>query len=166
MLIELNNYAMDYYTLLGVQRTATDEEIRKAYRKLAMAYHPDRNPGDKEATIKFKQIQEAYDTLTDLNKRARYNGNKPQPKPAPKPKSKKSSFEFNNHHSGFRMYDAPPPPFDLWGRPLSPAEKAAWVRNNVSHHTPKNDIEMQQLKDRWKDSFAGKYETDGSLDLR
>jgi curved DNA-binding protein CbpA len=157
---------MDYYDVLGVGKTATEEEIKKAYRKLAMTYHPDRNPGDKEAETKFKRVQEAYDTLFDVNKRARYNGARPQPKPQPKPKAKKASFESNIYKSDMHIYDAPPPPFDLWGRPLSSAEKAAWVRNNVSQHTPKNEVEMQALKDKWKDSFAGKYETDGSPDLR
>lgn len=65
---------MDFYQILGVARTATESEIQKAYRKLAMQYHPDRNPGDKEAEEKFKQVQEAYDTLHDPVKRGRYNG--------------------------------------------------------------------------------------------
>lgn len=156
---------MDYYAVLGVGSTATEEEIKKAYRKLAMAYHPDRNPGDKEVVTKFRQVQEAYDTLFDLNKRARYNAQKPQPKAKPKSK-KKNSFEFNNYKNNMHIYDAPPPPFDLWGRPLTSEEKAAWVRNNVANNVVKNDKQMQEMKDKWKDSFAGKYETDGSPDLR
>jgi molecular chaperone DnaJ len=67
--------ANDYYELLGVTRTATPQEIKSAYRKLAMKYHPDRNPGDKEAEAMFKRVQEAYDTLSDPGKRAYYNGN-------------------------------------------------------------------------------------------
>ena len=63
----------DYYEVLGVSRTATKEEIRKAYRKLAMQYHPDRNPGDKEAEEKFKEAAEAYEVLSDDNKRAKYD---------------------------------------------------------------------------------------------
>ena len=65
---------MDYYQILGVERTATQDEIKSAYRKLAMQYHPDRNPGDKEAETKFKEVQTAYDTLSDLNAKARYDG--------------------------------------------------------------------------------------------
>jgi molecular chaperone DnaJ len=63
----------DFYQTLGVQRGASDEEIKKAYRKLAMTYHPDRNNGAKEAEEKFKAITEAYDVLRDANKRALYD---------------------------------------------------------------------------------------------
>jgi curved DNA-binding protein len=63
----------DYYKILGVSRTASDDEIKKAYRKLAMKYHPDRNPGNKEAEDKFKEINEANEVLSDSSKRARYD---------------------------------------------------------------------------------------------
>jgi len=63
----------DYYVLLGVSREATLEEIKKAYRKLAMQHHPDRNPGDKAAETKFKEANEAYDVLKDEQKRAAYD---------------------------------------------------------------------------------------------
>src|SRR4026209_1670107 len=63
----------DFYDALGVKRGASDEEIKKAYRKLAMQYHPDRNNGSKESEERFKQITEAYDVLRDLNKRAVYD---------------------------------------------------------------------------------------------
>src|SRR5204863_8443740 len=60
----------DFYNTLGVARGASDEEIKKAYRKLAMTFHPDRNNGSKDAEEKFKAITEAYDVLRDPNKRA------------------------------------------------------------------------------------------------
>lgn len=63
----------DYYEVLGVPRGATDEEIKKAYRKLAVKYHPDKNPGDKTAEEKFKELGEAYEALSDANKRAAYD---------------------------------------------------------------------------------------------
>ncbi|HND85473.1 MAG TPA: DnaJ domain-containing protein, partial [Pseudobdellovibrionaceae bacterium] len=63
----------DFYTLLGVNRSASAEELKKAYRKLAMQYHPDKNPGDKKAEEKFKEISEAYDTLSDPKKREMYD---------------------------------------------------------------------------------------------
>ena len=65
--------AHDFYELLGVPRTASDDDIKKAYRKLAMQHHPDRNPGDKESERKFKEISHAYDVLKDEQKRAAYD---------------------------------------------------------------------------------------------
>lgn len=63
----------DYYEILGVERKASEEDIKKAYRKLARQYHPDRNPGDKTAEAHFKEVQEAYDVLSDKEKRAQYD---------------------------------------------------------------------------------------------
>ncbi len=63
----------DYYEVLGVSKGATADEIKKAYRKMAIKYHPDKNPGDKEAEEKFKEAAEAYDVLSDADKRARYD---------------------------------------------------------------------------------------------
>jgi len=63
----------DYYKTLGVERNASEEDIRKAYRKLAMQYHPDRNPNDKQAEERFKEINEAYQVLSDSEKRGHYD---------------------------------------------------------------------------------------------
>src|SRR5580692_858270 len=63
----------DYYEILEVTRTSKVEEIKTAYRKCAHKFHPDKNPGDKEAEFKFKECAEAYEVLSDADKRARYD---------------------------------------------------------------------------------------------
>src|SRR6266478_863510 len=63
----------DYYEVLGLRREADAEEVKRAYRKLAMQYHPDRNAGDAEAEVKFKEAAEAYEVLSDTQKRQRYD---------------------------------------------------------------------------------------------
>lgn len=75
----------DPYEVLGVARNASDDAIKKAYRKLARDYHPDRNPGDKQAEIKFKEVQDAYDVLSDSKKKAQYD-----------------RFGFGGPHAGFQ----------------------------------------------------------------
>ncbi|HUH24512.1 MAG TPA: DnaJ domain-containing protein, partial [Brevundimonas sp.] len=63
----------DYYEILGVERNATEQELKKAYRRVAMKHHPDRNPGDAQAEEKFKEANEAYEVLSDAQKRAAYD---------------------------------------------------------------------------------------------
>src|ERR1700744_1235461 len=63
----------DYYEILGISRNASEDEIKKAYRKLAIKYHPDKNPGDKKAEENFKEAAEAYEVLGSAEKRQRYN---------------------------------------------------------------------------------------------
>lgn len=65
--------ASDFYSVLGVSKTATEADIKKAYRKLAMKHHPDKNKGDKSSEKKFKEINEAYETLSDPKKRKQYD---------------------------------------------------------------------------------------------
>jgi molecular chaperone DnaJ len=84
----------DYYEVLGVSRTSSPEEIKKAYRKVAMQYHPDRNPGDKSAEDKFKEAAEAYEVLSDGDKRKRYDQFGHQ-----------ASYNGNGGFGGMRMED-------------------------------------------------------------
>ena len=63
----------DYYEVLGVGRTVSEEEIKRAYRKLAVTFHPDKNPDDPQAEEKFKELGDAYDVLMDADKRAAYD---------------------------------------------------------------------------------------------
>ena len=63
----------DYYEVLGLKKGASEEEIKKAFRKMAMKYHPDRNPGDKTAEEKFKEVNEAYSILSDPDKKSKYD---------------------------------------------------------------------------------------------
>ena len=71
--MSLSDNKRDYYDVLGVSKGASDDEIKKAYRKLAKKYHPDLNQGDKTAEQKFKEVNEAYDVLSDKTKRGRYD---------------------------------------------------------------------------------------------
>ena len=63
----------DYYEVLGVGKNASSDDIKRSYRRMAMKYHPDKNPGDKEAETKFKECAEAYEVLSDTEKRQRYD---------------------------------------------------------------------------------------------
>lgn len=128
---------MNLYDILGVQRTATSDEIKRAYRKLAMQFHPDRNPGDEAAANSFKRVQEAYDTLSDPNNRARYDGGRY----TTKTKVKKPKAQRPYSGDGFIYRDAPPPKVDLWGQPILPEHE-------------------------WVDVYSNNYENGGQPDIR
>jgi|SRR5579871_7024310 len=91
---------MDLYAVLGVAKTASTDEVRSAYRKLAFQFHPDRNPGDKDKERQFKEISAAYDVLSDDAKRSRYDFERgrpargPVPVPAPFFRSGRGGFTF------------------------------------------------------------------------
>ncbi len=130
------------YEVFGLTPDATDEEIHKRYRKLAMQYHPDRNPGDDKAVEMFKKVSTAYETLSDPVKRSRVVIiNRP---PRPQKPAKKKKVEPDLANTGrLNIADAPPPKFDLWGKPIVP-----------------------QDRQEWKDVFAGHYESQSAPDLR
>lgn len=106
---------MDHYNTLGVPRDASQEVIRKAYKKLVSTYHPDRNPGNEEAVRRFKQVAEAFDVLGDTIKKAQYDtlgyvGRRPRnsPKPPPKkqpPKPQKTKEDFEKERETKRERD-------------------------------------------------------------
>jgi molecular chaperone DnaJ len=92
---------MNFYDTLGVAKAAAEDDIKKAYRKLALKYHPDRNPGDKNAEDRFKEVQAAYDTLSNPAKRAQYDAavphthiHRPPKPPAAKPSPPKTKDDF------------------------------------------------------------------------
>ncbi|HPN84535.1 MAG TPA: molecular chaperone DnaJ, partial [Victivallales bacterium] len=93
----------DYYDVLGVSKSASQDEIKKAYRKLAIKYHPDRNPGDKAAEEKFKELSQAYEVLSDQQKRAQYDqfGHEA---------FTRSGARSGAGHGGFEFHD----PFDIF----------------------------------------------------
>lgn len=86
---------MDLYVVLGITQSATDADIRRAYRRLARRYHPDVNPGDQAAAVRFEQILEAYETLIDPDRRHRYDVGQPEPQPLEARASGFEGFDFS-----------------------------------------------------------------------
>src|SRR5260370_1580430 len=100
----------DYYDVLGVKRNASEDEIKKAYRKLARQYHPDRNPGDKQAETRFKEVQAAYDVLSDKTKRSQYDRfGEAGPNAGFPPGPAGPAFPFNFAHPSGPQQNNPPP---------------------------------------------------------
>lgn len=142
---------MSLYEVLGVTQQATTDDIKKAYRKLALKHHPDRNPGDESACEKFKEVQNAYDILSDPNQRARHDMpgmRTPTPPPRPKKPEKKKDpkdVAWENRKHGFTYADAPGPKVDLWGKPFGKEKKK---------------------EPEFKDSFSGMYEDESQVSIR
>lgn len=96
----------DYYKILGVEKTATAEQIKKAYRKLAIKYHPDKNPNDKTAEEKFKEISEAYEVLEDPEKRKKYDQFGENWKQYEQHGGKAENFDWSQWSSGGSQYSS------------------------------------------------------------
>lgn len=114
----MSNSRKDYYSILGVNKSSSQEEIKKSYRKLAVQYHPDKNPGDKAAESKFKEISEAYHVLGDPTRRAQYDKFSDNPFAQGGSNPFGSGFDFTK---GFSDQDIPSVQdlfgdfFDIWG---------------------------------------------------
>jgi molecular chaperone DnaJ len=87
---------MDLYLVLGVRREASDGDIKRAYRRLARRWHPDINPGDRDAAVRFRQVLEAYETLIDPDRRRRYDAGQPSPLAAPASSFGFTGFDFSS----------------------------------------------------------------------
>jgi molecular chaperone DnaJ len=138
----------DYYDLLGVAKGASADDIKKAYRKLAMQYHPDRNPGDASAEQKFKEINEAYDVLKDENKRAAYDrfGHAAFEQGGGRPGGGFGDFGFGGGGGGFAdIFDEMFGEFMGGGRGRGPTGRGADLRFNM-------EISLEE-------AFAGKSAT-------
>ncbi len=136
----------DYYGILGVSRTALGSEIKKNFRKLALKYHPDRNPGDKKAEARFKEISEAYDVLSDEEKRKKYDqfGKYWQQKSqrGPTPTGASANVDFNNfdfsQYSNFDEFIN-----ELFGRssnPFSSSTQSSSYRNGTQRQSVYNNF--------------------------
>lgn len=118
----------DYYKILGVARGANADEIKKAFRKLARKYHPDVNPGDKKAEEKFKEINEAYEVLSDADKRKKYDTLGPnwQEQFGPSPAGSRRTYQYSGSRGGT------PFEFDPNGPGFSDFFEALFGRNNAN----------------------------------
>jgi curved DNA-binding protein len=98
---------MDYYKILGIDRNADEQQIKKAYRKLARQYHPDMNPGNKDAEKKFKELNEAYEVLSDADKRAQYDRLGPNFRQYQNVGGQQAGFNWNDFNAAGGAYQNP-----------------------------------------------------------
>ena len=127
---------IDPYDVLGVRKGAKPEEVRKAYRKLALKYHPDRHPGDRKAESRWKEISQAYDILTDEKKLAQFE--RPGPAPVRKQASSRPRSEGERVYNAYRHAPGWSPPFEpvidkpkKWKCPLCKGKKVVTMRLGV-----------------------------------
>lgn len=106
----------DYYKILGLEKTATPEAIKKTYRKLAQKYHPDKNPGNKESENKFKDVSEAYEVLSDKDKRAKYDNLGSSWNRYQQGGGRAEDFDWNNWSGGGRQSGASSGFGDIFGQ--------------------------------------------------
>lgn len=130
---------MDYYKILQIEKNASQEEIKKAYRRLAVKYHPDKNPGNKEAEEKFKQIAEAYEVLSDENKRRNYDQTG-TPNPG-------NPFGFNDFN-GFT-------PFDIFFGQRSGQRRRSSAKSNLKDRPIKGKDIIQNISLTLEESYYG-----------
>lgn len=165
---------MDFYEILEVSRNATQEEIKKAYRRIALESHPDRNIGNEDAEQRFKKATEAYDTLSDINLRSQYdmrsrqtkfNFRNPNPQPNPQPKPDNGARSGKVVKRDLHIQDAPPPKFDLWGNPLSVSEQREWDKYNKIDVRKLHSKKDKYKEGGWVDVFASQY-SDNDISIR
>ena len=126
---------MNYYETLGIGYSASAEEISKAYRHLSRANHPDRNIGDITAPKRFIEIQTAYETLSDLNRKSNYDLTIQKHIKL----NKKQKIKEKTHTDNFKIYDAAPLNVDLWGQPIETKTqefKDAFSKNYIDGDIP------------------------------
>jgi DnaJ-class molecular chaperone len=123
---------MNFYEILGIPHTSSQEEIRKAYRQKAMEYHPDRNPGNPNAAKHFIEIQDAYESLSNPAYKPTVH------KPAPRPRNPNNWIK-----------DAPPPTHDIWGNPINGHVEPK--RRERPKPSPKTQVQKYEPEvDLWK----------------
>lgn len=158
-----------YYKVLGVSENASSDEIKNAYRKLAMLYHPDRNIGDNSCIDKFKQVVAAYETLIDAKKRQNYDVKNRIFKKKSTTAKKDKDFVVDPNIGIYS--DASPPKFDIWGQPLSKEEQRQWVEDNkappietLKKHWTSSSTRRKEPNNYWKDVF--RYVDEDVQDIR